>query len=151
MKEQILREMIRTRIKSSLNESPEGATARVGTTLDRVEKMAGVKMLKKALGQGSPQQQAAGLLKVVQSISGNNPTTAKALARMLMKGGIGAEDPVSEDQYTAGVDDGEAGESLEEYTAGVDDGNAAESLEEFTAGVDDKRAGDAVPYPKKDK
>ena len=87
MKEQILREMIRTRIKLSLNESPEGATARVGTTLDRVEKMAGVKMLKKALGTGGPQQQAAGLLAVVKAISGDNPQTAKALARMLMRKG----------------------------------------------------------------
>jgi hypothetical protein len=39
---------------------------------------------------------------------------------MLMKGGIAAaetEAPVSEDQYTVGVDDGAAGESLEENKA----------------------------------
>jgi hypothetical protein len=120
MKEKVLREMIRKQIKTSLNESPEMARGAVGASLGRVEKMAGVKMLKNALGQGSPQQQAAGLLKVVQAISGNNPVVGKTLARMLMKGGIAAaetEAPVSEDQYTVGVDDGAAGESLEENKA----------------------------------
>jgi len=106
MKENVLRDMIRKQIESSLTEAP---TDRVGTSLGRVEKMAGVKMLKKALGQGSPQQQAAGLLKVVQSISGDNPTVGKMLSRMLMKGGIGIETPeVAEENYTAGVDDGDA-------------------------------------------
>lgn len=86
MKENLLRSMIRKQIKSSLKEAPVRST--VGSTLGRVEKMAGVKMLKKALGQGSPKQQAAGLLAVIQAISGDNPATAKMLARMLMKGGI---------------------------------------------------------------
>ena len=108
MKEQVLREMIQKQIKSSLNESPM-ASARVEKGLGRIEGMAGVKMLKQALGQGTPQQQAAGLLKVVQAISGNNPSTGKMLARMLMKGGISsdmpAEEPVGEN-YTPGVDDG---------------------------------------------
>ena len=120
MKEKVLREMIRKQIKTSLQEAPDMARGAVGASLGRVEKMAGVKMLKKALGQGSPQQQAAGLLKVVQAISGNNPVVGKTLARMLMKGGIAAgepEAPVSEDQYTVGVDDGAAGESLEENKA----------------------------------
>ena len=114
MKEKVLRSMIRKQIKSSLNEAP--ARSAVGTSLGRVEKMAGVKMLKKALGQGSPAQQAGGLLQVVQTISGQNPTVAKMLARMLMKQGLGTKD-VSEETYTAGVDDGAAGESLEENTA----------------------------------
>jgi len=113
MKENVLRDMIRKQIKSSLKEAPDMARAAVGSSLGRVEKMAGVKMLKKALGAGSPQQQAAGLLKVVQTISGDNPTTGKMLARMLMKGGISTdmpEEPVSEDAFTAGVDDGDATE-----------------------------------------
>ena len=118
MKENKLREMIRKQIKTSLQEAPDMARGQVDTSLGRVEKMAGVKMLKKALDQGSPQQQAAGLLKVVQTISGNNPLVGKMLARMLMKGGISApEAPVSEDAYTAGVDDGAAGDSLEENKA----------------------------------
>jgi|TARA_Y100000356_G_C11243792_1_gene282605 hypothetical protein len=107
MKEQVLREMIQKQIKSSLKESPM-ASARVEKGLGRIEGMAGVKMLKQALGQGTPQQQAAGLLKVVQAISGNNPSTGKMLARMLMKGGIASdmpEEPVGEN-YTPGVDDG---------------------------------------------
>ena len=87
MKESILRTMIRKQIKSSINEAPIARSA-VSSKLGRVEKMAGVKMLKKALGQGTPQQQAAGLLKVIQVISGGNPQTGKMLARMLMKGGI---------------------------------------------------------------
>tara|TARA_A100001201_G_scaffold44554_1_gene45515 strand:- start:682 stop:1248 length:567 start_codon:yes stop_codon:yes gene_type:complete len=115
MKEKILREMIRKQIKSSLNEAPDLARSAVGASLGRVEKMAGVKMLKKALDQGSPQQQAAGLLKVVQTISGNNPTTAKMLARMLMKSGIedtSTDTSMTEDSYTVGVDDGRAGTSI---------------------------------------
>ncbi len=121
MKENTLRKMIRTQIKSSLKEAPMARTA-VGTKLGSVEKMAGVKMLKKALGQGTPAQQAAGLLQVVQSISGDNPTTGKMLARMLMKGGIAAPEVTPEpvpENYTPGVDDGiaqsnEAGNSVEE-------------------------------------
>lgn len=89
MKEDLLRGMIRKQIKSSLKEAvPGDARTQVATTLGRVEKMAGVKMLKKALGQGGPQQQAAGLLAVVKSISGDSPQVAKTLARMLMKKGI---------------------------------------------------------------
>ena len=114
MKEKVLREMIRKQIKTSLQEAPDLARGAVGTSLGRVEKMAGVKMLKKALGQGSPQQQAAGLLKVVQTISGNNPLVGKTLARMLMKGGLApAEEPMSEDAYTAGVHD--KGEAFDDH------------------------------------
>jgi len=108
MKENKLRNMIRRQIKTSLTESPMAKT-QATKGLARVEKMAGVKMLKKALGQGTPQQQAAGLLAVVQAISGNNPTTGKMLARMIMKGGIAAaepEMPTTEENYTPGVDDG---------------------------------------------
>ena len=61
MKEDLLRGMIRKQIKSSLKTEDFASRARgqVGSTLDKIEKMAGVKMLKKALGSGSPQQQAA--------------------------------------------------------------------------------------------
>ena len=99
MEDKILRSMIRKEIISSLDEVDLTGKARgqVGSGLARVEKMASVKMLKKALGTGTPQQQAAGLLKVVQSISGNNPSVGKQLARMLMKVGIAApEEPTPE-------------------------------------------------------
>ena len=89
MKEKTLRGMIRQQIKSSLTEAP-GARPAIGKKLSSIEKMASVKMLKKALGQGTPAQQASGLLQVVQAISGGNPTTGKMLGRMLMKGGISA-------------------------------------------------------------
>ena len=88
MKEKVLRQMIRKQIKSSLKEA---TTSQVDTSLDRVEKMAGIKMLKKALGQGTPMQQANGLLSVVQAISGQNPQVAKVLARLLMKKGLGSD------------------------------------------------------------
>jgi hypothetical protein len=90
MKEDILRNMIRHQIKNTLNEQPSG---RVASTLGRVEKMAGVKMLKKAVGIGSPRQQATGLHAVVKAISGDNPQTAKILARLLMKKGIDTPAP----------------------------------------------------------
>ena len=90
MKEDLLRGMIRKQIKSSLKEQNVGS--RVTSTLDRVEKMTGVKMLKKALGTGGPQQQAAGLHAVVRAISGDNPLVAKQLARQLVKKGIDTPD-----------------------------------------------------------
>jgi len=98
MKEDVLRKMIRKQIKSSLNEiTPRG---RVTQTLGRVEKMAGVKMLKQALGQGSPVQQASGLLAVVKAISGDSPQVAKLLSRMLQKKqttDVPSETPVAPD------------------------------------------------------
>ena len=114
MKEDTLRGMIRKQIKSSLKESPMARTS-VGAKLGSIEKMAGVKMLKKALGQGTPAQQAAGLLQVVQAISGNNPATSKMLARMIMKKGISADEPVAEgalDNRQAKVDKTQAFQML---------------------------------------
>jgi len=92
MNETILRNMIRHQIKNTLTEQPS-ASGRVATTLGRVEKMAGVKMLKKALGAGGPAQQAAGLHAVVKS--GDNPQTAKLLAKLLMKKGSDTPAPDS--------------------------------------------------------
>jgi hypothetical protein len=91
MKEDILRNMIRKQIKSSLKEVD--VRTQVGTGLEKVSKMAGVKMLKNALGQGSPDQQAAGLLAVVQAISGNSPIVARKLAFMLKRKGLAGETP----------------------------------------------------------
>ena len=85
MKEKVLREMIRKQIKSSLTEAPVG---RIEKGISRIESMASVKMLKKALGQGTPAQQANGL-----------------------RGGIATAEPAPEApvaEYTAGVDDGSA-------------------------------------------
>jgi len=84
MKEDILRKMIRSQIKRTLTEQPS-ARGTVTTRLGNVEKMAGIKMLKKALGSGSAQQQAAGLLAVIKSISGNDPAVLNKLALMLRR------------------------------------------------------------------
>ena len=92
MKETQLRTMIKNQIMESLKESPE-VRSNITTGLGRIEKMAGVKMLKKALGQGGPAQQAAGLHAVVRSISGDNPHTAKLLSRLLLQKGISADTP----------------------------------------------------------
>ena len=51
MKEDVLRKMIRKQIKSSINEAPM-ARGQVTSTLGRIEKMAGVKMLKKSIFEG---------------------------------------------------------------------------------------------------
>ena len=91
MKEDKLREMIRKQIKQSLSEQPVRST--VTRNLGRIEKMAAVKMLKRALGQGAPQQQAAGLLAVVKAISGDSAQVAKLLSRMLIKQGIDTPAP----------------------------------------------------------
>jgi len=82
MEENTLRGMIKSQIKKFITEAPN-ARQTVAKKLGSVEKMAGIKMLKKALGQGSATQQAAGLLAVVKSISGNNPLVSKKLAIML--------------------------------------------------------------------
>lgn len=87
MKEDVLRSMIRKQIKSNLKEISSDARSQVTQSLSRIENMAGVKMLKKALGQGGVQQQASGLLAVVKAISGDSPQVARALARMLIKKG----------------------------------------------------------------
>ena len=95
MKEDVIRKMIRKQIKSSLKEAD--VRTQVDTGLEKVSKMAGVKMLKNALGQGSPDQQAAGLLAVVQAISGNSPIVARKLAFMLKRQGLGGAPESSSD------------------------------------------------------
>tara|TARA_A100001201_G_scaffold39383_2_gene41119 strand:- start:638 stop:1150 length:513 start_codon:yes stop_codon:yes gene_type:complete len=95
MEDKTLRKMIRKEILSSLQEADVSARSAVDKSLGRVEKMASVKMLKKALGTGTPKQQAAGLLKVVQAISGDNLAVGRELGRMLMKGGFNAPEDVA--------------------------------------------------------
>tara|TARA_B100001094_G_C18065229_1_gene737116 strand:- start:268 stop:786 length:519 start_codon:yes stop_codon:yes gene_type:complete len=130
MKEDTLRGMIRKQIKSSLKESPIARSA-VGAKLGSVEKMAGVKMLKKALGQGTPAQQAAGLLQVVQAISGNNPATSKMLARMIMKKGITADAPeptVEESSPNFAIKEAEVSSALSSKMGRVDKTQAMQMM-----------------------
>jgi|TARA_R100000541_G_scaffold30082_1_gene39194 hypothetical protein len=135
MKETTLRSMIKKQIKESLKEAPM-ARAQVGTKLGSIEKMAGVKMLKKALGQGSPVQQAAGLLSVVQAISGNNDLVGKQLARMLMKkdslSGETATPPVASENF-APVKEAEVSSALASKSDRVEKTQAMQMLKKTLA------------------
>jgi hypothetical protein len=81
MNESKLRETIRKEIRASLKEVD--VTTGVERETGKIEKNAGVKMLKRALAQGSPRQQAAGLVKVINAISGGNAAVKNALIMML--------------------------------------------------------------------
>ena len=127
MKETTLRNMIREQIKESLKEAPV-AKAAVGNKLGSVEKLAGIKMLKKALGQGTPAQQAAGLLQVVQAISGDNPAVAKQLSRMLMKKDSLSGKPVGAADLFDSIEEAEVSSALASKSARVDKTQAMQML-----------------------
>ena len=127
MKETTLRNMIRKQIKESLKEAPV-AKAAVGNKLGSVEKLAGIKMLKKALGQGTPAQQAAGLLQVVQAISGDNPAVAKQLSRMLMKKDSLSGKPVGAADLFDSIEEAEVSSALASKSARVDKTQAMQML-----------------------
>ena len=91
MKESILRETIRKEIRKSLKEVD--VTTGVERETDRIQNNAGVKMLKRALAQGSPRQQAAGLLKVIDAISGGSTAVKNALIQMLKRADLGTSEP----------------------------------------------------------
>ena len=127
--------MIRKQIKESLKEAPI-AKASVGSKLGSIEKLAGVKMLKKALGQGTPAQQAAGLLQVVQAISGDNPAVAKQLSRMLMKkdslsGDMGK--PAGAADRFESIEEAEVSSALASKSARVDKTQAMKMLKKIFA------------------
>ena len=127
MKETTLRNMIRKQIKESLKEAPM-AKASVGSKLGSIEKLAGVKMLKKALGQGTPVQQAAGLLQVVQAISGDNPAVAKQLSRMLMKKDSLSGKPAGAADLFDSIEEAEVSSALASKSARVDKTQAMQML-----------------------
>lgn len=112
MKEQILRKMIRTEIKSSLKEAD--VTTSVERETGKIESNAGVKMLKRALSQGSPKQQAAGLIKVITAISGGSTAVKNALIQMLKQSGM--PEP---DMEEPGMED--SGGSMDEASMPVSD------------------------------
>ena len=99
MKESILRETIRKEIRKSLKEVD--VTAGQATGIGRFEKQPGIKMLKQVLSQGSTKQQAAGLIKVIDIVSGGNRNVKNQLIQMLQrKDSLGAEEPVPEAPVT---------------------------------------------------
>jgi len=85
MEQGVLRKLIQNQIKKSLQEGPAD---NIGRGIEKIEKTTSVKMLKRALQRGGPDQQAAGLLKVIQAVSGGSPVVAKKLAMMLRSGGL---------------------------------------------------------------
>jgi len=91
MKESLLRETIRKEIRKSLKEVD--VTTGVERETGKIQNNAGVKMLKRALSQGSPRQQAAGLLKVIDAISGGSTAVKNALVQMLKRADLDASDP----------------------------------------------------------
>ena len=94
MKESLLRETIRKEIRKSLKE--QDVTGRAETGISRLEKQPGIKMLKTALSSGTPKQQAAGLLKVINLVSGGSRAVKSQLVQMLQQGGLEAEEPSAE-------------------------------------------------------
>ena len=90
MKESILRETIRKEIRKSLKEVD--LAQGTATKISSLDRMPGIKALKNALSIGSPEKQAAGLLKVIDAVSGGSKSVVNALIRMLRgKHGLGAE------------------------------------------------------------
>ena len=100
MKEKVLRKAIRNEIRKSIDERSylDRARSVVGSRLGRVANLAGVKMLKKALGQGSADQRAAGILAVVKELSGGDEKVLQKLKYRLqqksVRGAMSASDEV---------------------------------------------------------
>ena len=90
MDEKILRKAIRKQIISTLNEISyiDIARSTVSNRLGRVANLAGVKLLKKALSQGSADQRAAGILNVVKSLADNDQAVIQKLKMRLQQKGV---------------------------------------------------------------
>ena len=90
MKEDQLREAIRTEIYKSLEERSyiDRAKRSVSDRLGRVANLAGVKLLKKALSQGSADQRAAGILSVVKELSDGDQAVLNKLKLRLQQKNI---------------------------------------------------------------
>ena len=81
MKEETLRKAIRQQIYKTLDERSylDRAKSTVSNRLGRVANLAGVKLLKKALGQGSTDQRAAGILAVVKELTGGDDAVLRKI------------------------------------------------------------------------
>ena len=82
--EKRLREAIRSEIKKHLHEAGylDRAKRSVSTRIGQMDKLAPVKMLKRALGTGSTDQKAAGLLQIVQAILGQDKDKDQVLMKL---------------------------------------------------------------------
>ena len=100
MDEKKLRQAIRKEIESSLLERSylDRAKSTVSNRLGRVANLAGVKLLKKALGQGSTDQRAAGILSVVKELAGGDERVIQKLKLRLqsstIRGSLSSSDEV---------------------------------------------------------
>ena len=95
MKEDQLRESIRTEIYKSLEERSyiDRAKRSVSDRLGRVANLAGVRLLKKALAQGSTDQRAAGVLAVMKELIGNDSAVLRKIRyRLQNKATMGSAD-----------------------------------------------------------
>ena len=143
MKESLLRETIRKEIRKSLKE--QDVSSRAETGISRLEKQPGIKMLKSALSAGSPKQQAAGLLKVINLVSGGARAVKSQLVQMLQQGGLGADEPVAEvnkfqmgKKRTSGLQQKDLG--------GAADIKRASGMFADIAKLDDKKKAKALAY-----
>ena len=82
MDENNLREMIRSQINKVIKEAE--ARKSVSAKIDKVAQTSATKQLKNALKQGSPDQQAAGLLKIIKTVAADNNLVKNKLRKMLM-------------------------------------------------------------------
>ena len=100
MDEKKLRQAIRKEIKSSLTERSylDRTKSTVSNRLGRVANLAGVKLLKRALGQGSADQRAAGILSVVKELAGGDERVIQKLKLRLqsksVRGSLSSSDEV---------------------------------------------------------
>ena len=88
MNEKKLREAIRNEIRKAIKERSflDRTRSQVSSRLGRVSNLAGVKLLKRALGQGSADQQAAGILSVVKALAdGDQQVINKLKLRLQQK------------------------------------------------------------------
>ena len=85
--EKILREAIREEIKKTLKEAGYLGRAKKMVTgkVSQMGKLAPVKLLKRALGTGSSDQKAAGILSIVQNLIGDESDKDKILMKLKQK------------------------------------------------------------------
>ena len=136
MNESKLRETIRTEIRKSLKEVDVVKGVEQGA--ERMDKQPGVKMLKRALGQGSPKQQAAGLLKVINAISGGSSAVKMNLIAMLKpKDALGSEEPSMGEAATPSRVDLRMGQFKDEFAKKMQGKSAVVQMDLITGLVKD--------------
>ena len=91
MEEKKLREAIREEIKKALKEKKsylDRARKTAQSRLGRVGNLQGVKLLKRALSQGSSDQRAAGILSVIKTLADNDEGVIQKLKMRLQQKGV---------------------------------------------------------------